>query len=80
MLKRSLKSARLFTAPESEIKNEVLVQVIGAPKKSLTKKTQKKPNNISDVIAKERQYQKKIKWLKDHQELSEEERRNQGEE
>ena len=41
---------------------------------------QKKPNNTANVIAEEREYQKKLKWLKDHGELTGEEGKNPGEE
>ena len=52
------------------------VKVISAPKKNL----KKKPNNTANVIAEEREYQKKLKWLKDHGELTGEEGNNPGEE
>ena len=67
---------RKIIAPESESDDEMSVQIISAPKKKL----QKKPNNTANVIAEEREYQKKLKWLKDHGELTGEEGNNPGEE
>jgi phosphoserine aminotransferase len=53
--------------------------------KSCFKSTQKKPKktttiNTLDVSAEEMEYQKKLKWLKDHGELTGEEGNNPGEE
>ena len=75
-VKRNLTSAEKTIAPESESDDEMSVQVISAPKKKL----QKKPNNTSNVIVEKRKYQKKLKWLKDHGELTGEEGKNPGEE
>jgi hypothetical protein len=47
---------------------------------TLQKKSKKKPTiNTLDVIAEEMDYQKKLKWLKDHGELTGEEGNNPGE-
>jgi hypothetical protein len=52
------------------------VQFIFAPQKT----PRKKVNKISDATAEEMEYQKKLKWLKDHGELTGEEGNNPGEE
>ena len=74
--KKKPEKRRKIIAPESESDDEMSVQVISAPKRKL----QKKPNNTANVIAEEREYQKKLKWLKDHGELTGEEGNNPGEE
>ena len=60
---------------KSEIDDEMSVQVIFSPKN----KPKKKVNTTSDVCAKEMEYQKMLKWLKDHGELRGEEGNNPGE-
>jgi phosphoserine aminotransferase len=57
-------------APKSESDDKMLVQVICAPQKKPTKKT---TINTLDVSAVEMDYQKKLKWLKEHGELTGEE-------
>jgi phosphoserine aminotransferase len=64
-------------APKSESDDEVSVQVICTPQKKPKKKT---TINTLDVSAEEMDYQKKLKWLKDHGELTGEESNNPGEE
>ena len=66
---------RKIVAPESESDDEMSVQVICAPQK----KSKKKTINTLDVSAEEMDYQKKLKWLKDHGELTGEEGSNPGE-
>jgi hypothetical protein len=65
---------RKIVAPKSD--NEMSVQVICAPQKISKKKT---TINTLDVSAEEMDYQKKLKWLKDHGELTGEEGNTQGE-
>ena len=67
---------RKIVAPESESDDEMSVQVICAPQKKSKKKT---TINTLDVSAEEMDYQKKLKWLKDHGELTGEEGSNPGE-
>ena len=66
---------RKIVAPENESDDEMSVQVICAPQK----KSKKKTINTLDVSAEEMDYQKKLKWLKDHGELTGEEGNNPGE-
>jgi hypothetical protein len=66
---------RKIVAPESESDDEMSVQVICAP----LKKSKNKTINTLDVSAEEMDYQKKLKWLKDHGELTGEEGSNLGE-
>ena len=73
--KKKPEKRRKIIAPESESNDEMSVQVISAPKRKL----QKKPKNTANVISEEREYQKKLKWLKDHGELTGEEGNNPGE-
>jgi hypothetical protein len=63
MAARSQKKDRKMVAPESESDDEMSVQVICAPQKKSKKKT---TINTLDVSAEEMDYQKKLKWLKDH--------------
>jgi hypothetical protein len=63
-------------APESESDDEMSVQVICAPQKKPKRKT---TINTLDVSAEEMDYQKKLKWLKDHGELTGEEGNTPGE-
>ena len=67
---------RKIVAPESESDDEMSVQFICAPQKKSKKKT---TINTLDVSAEEMDYQKKLKWLKDHGELTGEEGNNPGE-
>ena len=62
--------------PKSKSDDEMSVQVICAPQKKSKKKT---TINTLDVSAEERDYQRKLKWLKDHGELTGEEENNPGE-
>jgi phosphoserine aminotransferase len=63
-------------ALESESDDEMSGQDICAPQK---KSKKKKTINTMDVNAEEMDYQKKLKWLKDHGELIGEEGNNPGE-
>ena len=65
--------------PASESEDEMSVQVISAPKKKVAKKVIRK-DKTSDVIEEEKDYQRKLQWLKDHGELTGEEGKNPGEE
>jgi hypothetical protein len=56
------------------------VQIISAPKKKVVKKLQKRTSDNTDVLAEEQEYQKKLKWLKDHGDLTREEGNNPGDE
>lgn len=67
-------------APESESDDEMSVQIISAPKKKVLKKQRKRSNDNSDVLVEEQEYQKKLKWLKDHGDLTGEEGKNPGDE
>jgi hypothetical protein len=67
-------------APESESNNKMSVQVISAPKKKVVKKLRKRTSDNTDVLAEEREYQKKLKWLKDHRDLTRDEGNNPGNE
>ena len=66
------------TAPESDSNDddEMSVQFISAPKKKVVKKLHKRSSDNSDELAEEKEYQKKLKWLKDHGDLTGEERNN----
>jgi hypothetical protein len=66
--------------PESESDDKMLVQIISAPKKKVVKTLSKRSNDKSDDLAEEKEYQKKLKWLKDHGDLTGEEGKNPGEE
>jgi hypothetical protein len=55
-----------IVATKSESDDKMSVQVIYAPKT----KSKRKSINTSDVSAEEMDYQKKLKWLKDHGELT----------
>ena len=61
------KNAKKMVQPESESDDEMSVQVICAPPKIAKKKT---TVNTLDVSAEERDYQRKLKWLKDHGEFT----------
>ena len=68
--KKPEKHKRIATN-EIESDDEMSVQVICAPKS--------KRNNTSDFSAEEMEYQKKLKWLKDHGEFTGDERNNPAE-
>jgi phosphoserine aminotransferase len=70
MAVRSQKNAGKLWAPKSESDDEMSVQVICAPQKKTEKKT---TINTLDVSVEKMDYQKKLKWLKDHGELTAEE-------
>jgi hypothetical protein len=53
-------------APDSESGDKMSVQIISAPKKKVAKKLRKRSSDNTDVISEEQEYQKKLKWLKDH--------------
>jgi hypothetical protein len=65
---------RKIVAPESESDDEMSVQVICAPQKK-----SKKKNTINTLDVSAEDYQKKLKWLKDHGELTGEEGNTPGE-
>jgi hypothetical protein len=65
---------------ESKSDNKMLVQIISAPKKKVVKTLRKRSNEKSDELAEEKEYQKKLNWLKDHGDLTGEEGKNPGEE
>jgi hypothetical protein len=67
-------------APDSESNDEMLVQIISAPKKKVVKTLRKRSNGKFDELAEEKEYQEKLKWLKDHGDLTGEEGKNPGEE
>ena len=67
-------------ALESESNNKTSVQIISAPKKKMLKKLRKWSSDNTDVLAEEQEYQKKLKWLKDHEDLTGEEENNPGDE
>jgi hypothetical protein len=70
------KKHKKIVATETYIDDEISVHLISVPKK----KSQKKSINTPDQISKERKYQKKLKWLKDHRELTGKEGKNPGKE
>jgi flagellar biosynthesis chaperone FliJ len=55
-------------------------QSISAPKKKMVKKLRKRSSDNSDVLAEEQEYRKKLKWLKEHGDLTGEEENNHGDE
>jgi hypothetical protein len=55
-------------------------QIISVPKKKLFKKQLKRFSDKTDVLAEEQEYQKKVKWLKDHGDLTGVEGNNPGDE
>ena len=63
---------------EQERDNEISVQIISAPKKKVVKKLRKRSSDNTDVLAEEQEYQKKLRWLKDHGDLTGEEENNRG--
>ena len=68
-------------APESDSNSDgdkMSVQIISAPKKKVVKKLRKKSSDNNDELAEEKEYQKKLKWLKDHGDLTGEEGNNPG--
>ena len=65
-------------APDSESDNKMSVQIISAPKKKVVKKLRKRSSDNTDVLAEEQEYQKKLKWLNDHGDLTGEEENNHG--
>jgi len=52
--------------PDSDSEDKMSVNVISTNKKSVPKSSCKKNKGTSDVIAEEKEYQKKLQWLKDH--------------
>jgi phosphoserine aminotransferase len=64
---------RKIVAPKNESEHKMSIQVICAPLKKSKKKT---TINTLDVSAEEMDYQKKLKWLKDHGALNGEEGNN----
>jgi len=56
------------------------VQIIIATKKKVFKKLQKRSSDNNDELAEEKEYQKKVKWLKDHGDLTGEEGNTPGDE
>jgi hypothetical protein len=67
-------------APDSESDDKMSVQIISAPKNKVVKKLRKRSSDNTDVLAEEQKYQKKLKWLKDHGDLTGEEENNHGDE
>jgi hypothetical protein len=66
--------------PEIERDNKMSVPIISAPKKKVVKTLGKRSNDKSDEIAEKKEYQKKLKWLKDLGDLTGEEGKNLGQE
>jgi hypothetical protein len=67
--KRPQKRKKII-APESESNDKMSVQIISAPQKKVVKKLQKRN---SDNTAEDQEYKNKLKWLKDHGDLTGEE-------
>jgi hypothetical protein len=74
-------------ASESESNNEMAVcpfhsleQISSAPNTRVAKKLRKRSSDNSDVIAQKQEYQRKVKWLNDHEEMTGEEVKDPGEE
>jgi hypothetical protein len=63
---------------ESGSDNKMSVQIINALKKKVIKKLRKRSSDNSNILAEEQEYQKKLKWLKDHGDLTGEQGNNQG--
>jgi hypothetical protein len=66
------KCKKIVATKRKKYDDEISLQVISTPKNNIQKKTV----NTSDLIAKESEYQKKLKWLKDHGEWTREEGQN----
>jgi hypothetical protein len=64
--------------PESDSNDKMSVQIISAPKKKVVRKLRKRYSDNSDELAEEQECQKKLKWLKDHEDLTGEEGNNPG--
>jgi hypothetical protein len=77
-LKDQPENSKKTAPPASESEDEMSVQVISAPKKKVAKKVIRK-EKTSDIIEEEKNYQRKLQWLKDHGELTGEEGENPGE-
>ena len=54
------------TQPDSDSEDEMSVNVISTHKKDVLQYSCKKSKDTSNVIAEEKEYQKKLQWLKDH--------------
>ena len=52
--------------PDSDSEDEMSVNVISTHKKDVLQSSRKKSKDTSNVIAEEKEYQKKLQWLKDH--------------
>ena len=46
------------------------VNVISSQKRVVAKTSRKKSNELSDIISEEKEYQKKLQWLKDHGDMT----------
>jgi hypothetical protein len=67
-------------APESESDGKMSVKIISAPEKNPVKKLRRRSSDNTDVLAEEQDYQKKLKWLKYHGDLTGEEENTSGDE
>jgi hypothetical protein len=68
-LKDQPEKSKKTAPPASKSEDEMSVQVISAPKKKVTKKVIRK-DKTSDIIEEEKDYQRKLQWLKNHSELT----------
>jgi hypothetical protein len=74
-------------ASESESNNEMAVrpfhsleQISSAPNRRVANKLRKRFSDNSDVIAQKQEYQRKLKWLNDHEEMTGQQVNHPGEE
>jgi hypothetical protein len=74
-------------ASESESNNEMAVrpfhsleQISSAPNRRVANKLRKRFSDNSDVIAQKQEYQRKLKWLNDHEEMTGQQVNDPGEE
>ena len=59
-------------------KTRCLSNVISSQKRAVAKTSRKKYNESSDIISEEKEYQKKLQWLKDHGDMTGDEGKNSG--
>jgi hypothetical protein len=72
------KKCKKIIAPDIESYDKMSIQIISAPKKKVIKKLCKRSNDNTDALAEEQEYQKKLKWLKGHGDLTGEEENDPG--
>jgi hypothetical protein len=70
MLGKNSAKRKKADQPESDSDDDISVNVITSQKRVVAKTSRKKSNESSDILSEEKEYQKKLQWLKDHGDMT----------